>query len=305
MAERALIVGIEGFAGSALKTELQENGYEVFGVDIVSSGDDVIIGDMTDPRVCSQIMGKIKPDYIFNLAGQASPGVSWRDPALTMRINVDLSVNIAMAVKELCPKTRMLFIGSANQYDIAASEDKTISESCPLSGDSPYSVSKNTQEELLLLLAKRYDLDMVFTRSFNHTGPGQKTGFVVTDYAKRIADLEKGLIDTFTYGDLDSRKDFSDVRDVVRAYRLLAERGTSGQIYNVGSGESFYLRDMIAHMVEKSPAAMKATTLPPDNGDRDLPEWKADISKLVKDTGFVPQCDIYHTIEQVLEAART
>ncbi len=301
---KALVIGAMGFAGRALTKELKDNGYEVIGTDIVSDGDDVIKADMLNKEEAHDLISRIRPDIIFNLAGQASPLISWKDINLTMHLNVDLSVNIAEAVLASCPDTKILYIGSANQYDMASSSKPEIDESCPLVDNAPYAISKNTQEAILKLLILKKGLKAVFTRSFNHIGPTQKEGFVVTDYCKRIALLEKGEIDTFEYGNLDSWRDFSDVRDVVRAYRLLGEKGRTGEVYNVGSGKSFYIRDMIGTLVEASPKATSATTLPVRLPDDQLVHYRADISKLSADTGFEPEYDIKDTLISVLEAYR-
>ena len=195
--KKALVIGAMGFAGSALIDELKANGYDVIGSDIVSDGDDVIKADMLDKAQAFDLISEVKPDVIFNLAGQASPLISWKDINLTMHLNVDLSVNIAEAVLAACPETTILYIGSANQYDMVSYGRLQIDEACPLVDNSPYAISKNTQEAVLKLLIAKKGLKAIFTRSFNHIGPKQKEGFVVTDYCKRIALLEKGDIDTF------------------------------------------------------------------------------------------------------------
>ena len=302
--KKALVIGAMGFAGSALTSELADSGYDVFGTDIVSDGKTVIKADMLDKREAAKVIADVQPDVIFNLAGQASPQISWKDINLTMHLNVDLSVNIAEAVLENCPDTRILYIGSANQYDMAACGKEAVDENCPLVDNSPYAVSKNTQENILKLLISRKRLNAIFTRSFNHIGPRQKEGFVVTDYCMRIAQLERGDLDTFEYGNLDSWRDFSDVRDVVRAYRLLGEKGRIGEVYNVGSGKSSYIRDMIGYLVGKSEKASSMTTLPVRLLDGELIHYRADISKLQSDTGFVPQYDIEETLNDVLKAYR-
>lgn len=307
MAKTALIIGCNGFAGNYLYKELEGAGYEVFGADVCEdkSKKNTFVVDMLDFSSCSKLFEQVKPDYVFNLAGQAAPSISWEKINLTMHLNVDISVNIALSVAKHCPKARILFIGSANQYDVSSSKDGLIGEDCPVNGTSPYDVSKNTQEVLVKLIAERFNLEYIFTRSFNHIGAGQKTGFVITDYSKRIVDLERGLIDTFSFGNLNSWRDFSDVRDVVRAYRLLAEKGVSGKIYNVGSGKSTYIRDMIGVLVENSDAAMEKVMLPKRLDDNELIHVRADISELQKDTGFEPSIDISNTLLEVLEYYRS
>lgn len=303
---KALIIGAAGFAGSALRSELINNGYEVVCADVMSNDDSIIKVDMLDSVAADKLIEDAKPDMIFNLAGQASPFVSWQRIALTMHLNVDLSVNICESVARHCPECRILFIGSANQYDMnSVGDNGLVSENASLVSDSPYSISKNTQEAILKLLAKKYNLDIVSTRSFNHIGPNQKPGFVVTDYCMRIAQLEAGKLESFGYGNLDSWRDFSDVRDVVRAYRLIAEKGRSGEIYNVGSGKSYYIRDIIGALVDMSEDAKAKTTLPPRLADDELVHYRSDNTKLYEDTGFVSEIDIMKdTVPSVLEAYR-
>ena len=301
---KVLLIGANGFAGRYLRRELENNSYEVICVDAVTSDPSVRRIDMLDPEASEELIKDIAPDYIFNLAGQAAPSISWEKVLLTMHLNIDISVNILEAVRKHCPKARVILIGSANQYDGSKAADGVISEETPLNNTSPYDISKNTQEELVRMMVRRYDLDVIMTRSFNHIGPGQRPGFVVTDYCKRIVSLERGEIDTFTFGNLDSWRDFSDVRDVVRAYRLIAENGVKNEIYNIGSGKSFYIRDIIGKLVELSPKAMEKVTLPPRLPDDELVHVRADISKLRSVCDFEPEYDVFETIKDVLEEYR-
>lgn len=298
---RALVIGANGFAGAYLMKELAANGYDVVGADVFASeGDNIVKVDMLSEDDSFALIRNTMPDVIFNLAGQAAPSIAWEKINLTMHLNVDISVNIANAVAKLCPACKILLIGSANQYDGFSAPGGLISEETRLNNSNPYDVSKNTQEALMRIMAERYGLNIMMTRSFNHIGAGQKTGFVITDYASRIVSLENGKIDTFSFGNLDSWRDFSDVRDVVRAYRLIAERGKAGEIYNVGSGKSFYVRDLVGHLVELSDKAKASVTLPPRKAPEELTHIRADISKLTRDTGFVPECDINETLKEVL-----
>lgn len=302
--KKALIIGIYGFAGSYLRRELEQY-YDCYGVDVMSKDDKVKALDMTDYAQAESIIAEVKPDYVFNLAGQASPNISWERINFTMELNVNLSINILEACRKHCPKARILLIGSANQYDLSQASGSLVDENTQLINNSPYAVSKNTQEAMVKLYVKKYGMDVIMTRSFNHIGAGQKVGFVITDYCKRIVDLERGKIETFTYGNLDSWRDFSDVRDVVKAYRLLGEKGKTGEIYNVGSGKSSYIRDLVGYLVSKSSEASRLTELPPRLTDEDLVHYAADITKLQQDTGFEPQCDLTSTLDGVLESFRS
>lgn len=172
--KKALIIGINGFAGSYLRRELTGI-YDVYGADINSFDDRVRAIDMLDEQACDKLFEDIKPDYVFNLAGQASPMISWEKTNFTMHLNVDLSVNIVKSCAVHCPQARILLVGSANQYDMNKVDGELVTESTPLVNDSPYSVSKNTQEALINLYARKYKLQVIFTRSFNHVGRGQKS----------------------------------------------------------------------------------------------------------------------------------
>ncbi len=299
------IIGICGFAGQYLKRELLSCGYEVWGVDIVSNGDDVISADMLDPEQVNKIVEEKKPDVIFNLAGQASPGVSWDDPIKTMHINVDIAVNLIDALRKYSPKTRLILIGSANQYDMRNIPAGAISEDAPQLAESPYDVSKSAQESLVRILGKKYGLDIIMTRSFNHIGPGQKTGFVVTDYCQRIVNLEEGVSDTVEIRSLDSWRDFADVRDTVRAYRLLMEKGHTGEIYNVGSGNAYYIHDIVSTLIGLSEKASACVVLPPSQKENSsFPRLYSDNSKIHEHTGFTPEYRIEQTLKDVLEDYR-
>lgn len=299
------IIGINGFAGQYLKRELLENGYSVWGVDVVASDEDTIQADMLDAEAVDRILEQKKPDAVFNLAGLASPGASWDDPVKTMHINVDIAVNLMQAIRNHCPKARLILIGSANQYDMRNIPAGPIAEDAPQLAESPYDVSKSAQESLVRVLGKKYGLDIIMTRSFNHIGPGQKTGFVVTDYCQRIVDLEKGLTDTIEVRSLDSWRDFADVRDTVHAYRLLLEKGRSGEIYNVGSGNAYYIFDIVSALINMSEKAKAVVDLPASQKENSqFPRVYSDNSKIFNDTGFVPKYPIEQTLKDVLEDYR-
>ena len=299
------IIGINGFAGKYLKAELLSSGYEVWGVDIVSNDEDTIVADMLDPQAVDRIIAEKKPDAVFNLAGQASPNISWEKVVLTMHINIDIAVNLIEAIRKHTLKTRLILIGSANQYDMRNLPAGPISEDAPQLAESPYDVSKSAQESLVRVLGKKYDLDIIMTRSFNHIGPGQKPGFVVTDYCQRIVDLENGKSDSIEIRSLDGWRDFADVRDTVTAYRLLMEKGRSGEIYNVGAGKAYYIQDIVETLINLSGKAKAVAVLPPSRKDNSaFPKVYSDNSKLKNDTGFEPKFPIEQTLKDVLESYR-
>ncbi|MBP5492308.1 MAG: GDP-mannose 4,6-dehydratase [Clostridiales bacterium] len=299
------IIGIGGFAGRYLRAELLEAGYDVWGVDIVSSDPDTIVADMLDPEAVDRIIAEKKPDAVFNLAGQAAPGLSWEKVILTMHINIDIAVNLVEAIRKNNLSTRLILIGSANQYDVRNCPPGPIAEDAPQLAESPYDVSKSAQESLVKVLMRKYDMDIIMTRSFNHIGPGQKPGFVVTDYCQRIVDLERGKTDKIEVRSLDGWRDFADVRDTVHAYRLLLEKGRKGEIYNVGSGQAYYIHDIVSSLIGMSEKAKASTVLPPSMKETtSLPKVYSDNTKLHADTGFTPRYPIEQTLKDVLEDYR-
>ena len=296
---KALITGINGFAGRYLAEELRRHQYEVYGIDIAGSNENVYIGDITDPKTIEKVFSEVKPDYLFHLAGQANVKLSWEQPVETMHGNVDAAVRLLQAGAKTNPSMRLIIIGSADQYGVVKPENCPIREDMPLRPSTPYAISKQAQEQMVLCLAKAMGMDVVFTRSFNHTGPGQKKGFVVADLAGRIARVKKygGAI---TVGNLEAKRDFSDVRDSVRAYRLLAEKGKSGQIYNVGSGVAhsidYILRQLMKLANVETDIIVDQANLRPS----DMPISVADCTKIYRDTGYQPQVTLEQTLEDIL-----
>lgn len=301
--KKLLIVGINGFAGQYLRRELLSNGYEVYGADLTSNYENTFSADMVVPDAVNHILREIRPDGIFNLSGFASPSLSWTYVTQAIRLNIEISVNLAMGMKEYCPKARLLVVGTSNQYDVEACGNRPIDENSPRRANDPYSLSKQAQEDLLMLLAGRYDLDIMITRSFNHIGVGQKKNFVVTDFASGIVDVERGRKNELVVGNLDSWRDFSDVRDSVRAYRLLYEKGHSGEIYNVGSGQCHQIRWILEKLIAFSTKEIPVICNTTKTGVAS--KVICNYEKLKRHTGFTPERNIETTLREVLEYYRS
>ena len=297
---RLLVVGCKGFAGSYLQRELEDHGYDVYGVDLKSTDSKTYAADMLIPENVDRIIEEVCPDGIFNLSGFASPHLSWDHVLKTIHLNVDISVNLALAMRSYCPKARLIVIGSANQYDFAACKDEPINELSPCRSDDPYALSKQTQEGMLQLLAKRYDLDIIMTRSFNHIGAGQQRGFVASDFAFGIVEVERGNTDELKVGELDAWRDFSDVRDTVRAYRLLYEKGHGGEIYNVGSGKAYLIRRILESLLSYSTVSPRIVHRQPNNSMPAFTKVICDQKKLYEHTGYHTERDIESTLREVL-----
>lgn len=297
---RALITGINGFVGQYLKDELKKNGYHVSGMDIVGNGD-VHCADLEDYDAVMRVIEEVSPQCVFHLAGQASVGLSWEKPQKTFAINVNGTLNLLESIRRTKIAIPVLIIGSADEYGRVSEEDCPIKEDLMPAPCNPYAISKLAQEQLCKLYVQAHNMRIIMTRSFNHTGPGQKRGFVVPDFCSRIVAMEREGIERIGVGNLEAKRDFSDVRDIVRAYRNLMEKGKSGEIYNVGSGKAYSIRELLDMLIEISGRKIKICVDRDKMRPVDLPLIQSDISKLTAHTGYCPQYEMRQTLGETLE----
>lgn len=231
-----LVVGAGGFVGGYLVKELESAEHKVVAADIPEV-------NLLNRESVENLVKKVKPDYVANLAAISSVGMSWKDPVATMQVNVVGSLNLLDAITKYVPKAKTLLVGSAEEY---APKDFPLNEACDREASSPYGISKIAQENFAELYRKKYGAQIVCTRSFNHTGVGQKTTFALPSFVKQVADIENskqsGVIKV---GNLNAWRDFSDVRDVVHVYRMLLENKTVYDVYNVGSGIAHKIGDLL------------------------------------------------------------
>lgn len=302
---KALITGSLGFVGSYLRRELEAHGYEVVGLDI-RPGDATLKVDLMDAAQIAEIVASEQPDTIFHLAAQADVGRSWKAPQLTMQLNVVATINLMEAVRQFNPQgIRMVIVGSSDQYGSLGLAGARVSEDMEMRPQTPYAISKRAQEEMAKLYVRSYGMNICMTRSFNHGGAGQRTGFMIPDFASGIVKIERGEAQSLKVGNLTSRRDFTHVRDVVRAYRLIAEKGKPGEVYNVGSGATYSAQEVLDMLrglakcdvpVEQDPARMRPS---------DTPVICCDHSKLSRDTGWQPEIGMERIVEDTLEYYRS
>ncbi len=306
---RALITGIEGFVGSYLTKELQAHGIEVYGTffdgkSIVNEYfEDVELHELNvlDRLKFKEIIDCIKPDYVLHLAAQSSAALSWKNPQITMSININGTINLLEAVRETNKSTRIMLFGSSEQYGVIKEDELPIKETNELRPGNPYSISKTTQESIAQLYIDSYNLDIVLTRSFNHIGLNQSTTFVIPDIASRIAQIEAGEIEpTLKMGNLEASRDFTDVSDVVRAYYVILTQGAAGEVYNVGSGTVKKIRDIVDYMLSKSSIDIVVKRDPNRMRPSDNPIIQCDNTKLRK-LGWEKQKDILDSINEILD----
>lgn len=293
---RALITGSEGFVGRYLRTELEENGYEVTGLDI-QAGARTICGNLLNAEETAEIVGRVHPDVIIHLAGQADVGRSWKIPQKTVEINVNGAVNLMEAVRRHCPQTRMVLVGSSDEYGNLGEAGRLVSEDMPVVPRTPYAVSKAAQEDMARVYVRAYGLHICMTRSFNHGGAGQKEGFMIPDFAAGIVRMERGEAECLRVGNLAARRDFTHVRDIVRAYRLIAEKGRAGEVYNVGSGKTYSAQEVLDKLCSMAKCPVRVEQDPEKTRPSDTPVICCDHAKLTRDTGWEPE----HSMDDILK----
>lgn len=300
---RALITGSQGFVGGYLRRELEDNGYEVTGLD-VQPGEKTVQADLLDAERITRLVGELKPDAVFHLAGQASVAQSWKIPQKTVEINVIAAVNLMEAVRQTVPQAHMVLVGSSDQYGNLGEAGKLVRETMETRPQTPYAVSKKAQEEMAQVYVRAYGMHICMTRSFNHGGAGQREGFLIPDFASGIVRVEKGLEKSLRVGNLTARRDFTHVKDVVRAYRLIAEKGALGEVYNVGSGATYSAQEILDRLVAMAECPITVEQDPDKMRPSDTPVICCDRGKLTRDTGWKPEIPLDVMLQDALEEWR-
>lgn len=297
-----LVTGMSGFVGSHLaELLLRDKDTRLFDLSNVACPDGVtypegrvemIEGDIADEQAVKALVERIRPDRIYHLAAQSFVPLSYSDPHLTMEINIKGTLNILEAVRKTVAECAVLICCTGEEYGAVEADDLPLKETAPFKPANPYAVSKVAQDLLGYQYYRSYGLRIIRTRAFNHTGPRQSDRFVCSSFARQVAEIKLGmrppLIKT---GNLEAGRDFSDVRDVVKAYRLLLEEGRSGEAYNVCSGQPLKIGDALQAMLEMSGVDVEVTTDPDLMRPLDVPVIYGDSSKCRQDTGWQPEID--------------
>lgn len=308
---RVLITGIGGFAGRHLTRHLLDvtPSIELHGtiLEPVDSHDPVTLHtvDLRDPAQTRDIFAQIQPQQVYHLAGQANVGKSFSAAWETLENNIRAQLNVIEASLALPTPPRLLIISSGEIYGAAAPEHLPTNEDAPLRPSSPYSVSKITQDMLGLQYFLSRQLPVIRVRPFNHIGPGQSEGFVAPDFAMQIARIEAGLQEAKMYvGNLTPERDFTDVRDIARAYRLLMERGEPGEVYNVASGKPHTIQQLLDILLSYSTADIEVCPDPARMRPASVPVLWGDASRLRAATGWEPSIPFEQTLLDVLTDCR-
>lgn len=307
---RAFITGVGGFAGSHLsdylleQTDWQVTGCVLPGWDCSHLDARVacVELDLRDRMAVRATLDQAAPDVIFHLAAQAFVPVSWQDPWDTLENNIRAETNILDGLVKLGAKPRVMVVGSNEEYGLVQPQDLPLREDSPLRANSPYAVSKVAQDLLGLSYFLSYALPVVRVRPFNHIGPRQSDGFVAPAFAKQIALVEAGRQKpVIRVGNLSAQRDFSDVRDVVRAYYLVVTKGQPGEVYNIGSGRPRTVQSLLETMLSLSAARIRVEFDPERMRPSDTPVVYCDATKLRDATGWAPSIPFEQTLRDVLD----
>ncbi|MBI1881384.1 MAG: GDP-mannose 4,6-dehydratase [Chloroflexi bacterium] len=307
---RALITGVTGFAGGHLAQTLLDCGDEVFGVardpgqglEHLSQELTPVIADMRDPLVVGRLLSEIRPEAIYHLAAQAFVPTAWTNPWMTLENNIRPQLNILATMVRQKSNARLLIVASNEVYGQVQSSELPVKEDTPLRPNNPYGVSKVAQDMLGLQYYLSHGLNVLRVRAFNHIGPRQSPVFVAASFAKQIAEIEAGLVEpTLRVGNLEAKRDFTDVKDVMQAYMLLVLHGDPGKAYNVGTGEAHSIQSLLEILLSYTHVEIKVEPDPSLMRPSDVPIIYADNSKLRAKTGWAPIYKFEDSLRQVLE----
>ncbi len=311
---RVLITGITGFAGSHLAEYILKEfpDVEVWGLvrwrsplnNIIHIKDKLklVEGDLKDYFSLREALKISKPDRIFHLAAQSFVPTSWKLPAETFSINAIGEINLFEAIRELKLDPLIHIAGSSEEYGLVYENEVPIKETNPLRPLSPYAVSKVAQDMLAYQYFKSYNLKTVRTRAFNHSGPRRGHVFVTSNFAMQIAMIEKGKQPPEIHvGDLTAKRDFTDVRDIVRGYWLSLEKGEPGEVYNISSGKAYQIKEVLDILLSYAKVNVKIVQDPERMRPSDVLLLIGDYSKFSKKTGWKPSIPFEQTLKDLLD----
>lgn len=310
---KVLVTGVTGFAGSHLvdyilakKPDTKITGIlrwrsRTENIEHFSDKIRLVECDLRDASSVRDVLDDERPEWIFHLAAQSFVPTSWTAPTESLVTNIIGQLNIFEAVKKLGIKPRIQLACSSEEYGLVLENELPIKETNPLRPLSPYAVSKVGQDMLGYQYWMSFRIPVVRTRGFNHEGPRRGPVFVCSDFAKQIADIEKGRRPPVVrVGNLDARRDFTDVRDVVRAYWLALEKGEPGEVYNIASGKAWTIREMLDMLLGMSKTKIKVEQDPARMRPSDVPVLLGDASKFRERTGWTPEIPFERTIADLL-----
>ena len=310
---RILITGCTGFVGKYVveQCRLRYPQADLFGLaghavpsttPSVQSTVKLLVADIAQRDQIRQVVAQVQPDLVFHLAAQSSVAASWKDPQNTLRVNVEGTIHLleALRAEQLTP--RIVLVGSGEQYGLVRPEENPIREDCLFRPANPYAVSKATQDLYGYQYFTNYGLPIIRTRPFNHFGPGQVSTFVIAKFARHVALIEAGKAPPeLPVGNLEARRDFLPVEDVVAAYLTLAEQGQPGKAYNIGSGHARSIRSILDLLLTLTTRLIHIYEDPALLRPVDVPLLEADTSRLRTDTNWQPTIPFEVALQHTLD----
>ena len=304
---RALITGIGGFVGRHLANHLLEEGDDVCGLgragDVSGiSSIRVFHADLTERPAVECVVQEARPEAVYHLAAQSSPAESLEDAWATIGNNLLAQLNLFEALLSAGLRPRVLVIGSSDEYGRVRPEELPTHENVPLRPTTPYAVSKVGQDVMGFQYFARHAMPIVRVRPFNHTGPGHDERFVVPSFARQLAQIEAGLREPVLHvGNLNVERDFTDARDMVRAYRLALTDGVPGEVYNLGRGRSVRIAQMVDELTTMCRVRVDTLVDPALLRPSDVPRQEADTRKFTSLTGWQPRIPWHTTLRDTLD----
>ena len=305
---KALIIGAAGFVGSYLIQHLSDTyDWEIHATKLSSEtfdASDIRIHDLDIMNTVEIeiLLKKLRPDYIFHLSAQSSVALSWKNPALTVDINIKGTLNILDTIRNIpgySPK--ILLIGSGEEYGYILPDETPINEQVIPRPGNIYAATKACQNMLGSIYSRAYGLHLIMVRAFNHIGPNQAPIFVVSDFCKQVAEIEAGIKPSvMRVGNLQAKRDFTDVRDVVRAYGLLIQKGQAGETYNIGSGHAIAIQELLDKILSLSEKNISVELDTARLRPADIPVIEADIQKIQQLTAWKPEISLNQTLLETL-----
>ncbi len=308
-AKRALVTGAGGFVGKHLLTYLlAETDWHIYGnahaASLHNNDGRVrwVASDLTNKSETARMVDEVRPDVVFHLAAQSNVQQAFKDPEKTFTTNVIGQLNLLDALRECVPQTRILVVCSSEEYGLVRPEDIPIDEDTSFRPNNPYAVSKIAQDAMATQYFLSYGQQTIRVRPFNHIGPGQTEHFVTAAFANQIARIEAGLQEpVISVGNLDAERDFTDVRDTVRAYHLAITHGEPGEVYNIGSRLGYKMQWILDRLVSMSKIAVEVRRDPARMRPSDIPQLICNPAKFYSLTGWQPRIPIEQTLADILD----
>lgn len=310
--KKILITGINGFVGPYLVNELQKYDYSIFGLSREGKSDiknDVVIvtGDLLDKVGIFKILTDVKPDIIFHLAAQSKPGYSFKEPQETFESNVIGTINLFECVRGLKNdladyNPRVMMVGTSEEYGLVEKKDLPLVESSRFNPANPYAISKLSCYFLSMMYVRAYKFDLIYLVPFSHIGPGQKEGFIVPDVCKQIVEIEQGKKEpVLSTGNLSVYRDYTDVRDMVKAYVALIEKGVGGERYNLCSGKAVQIEELVEILLSFSRKKIEHMIDQTKVRPTDMPILYGTYDKMHQLTGWAPEIPLKQTLQDSLD----